>query len=218
MSDTGNDSDTGTIPTSKPKSNTLSIVSTIAIWGFILALLIMVILMLVFGYQKDLPKRLFPETDIEGDLIVQGKLARYNDNVVEVDSGTGGFTLTQEDSGKIYYINDNANRQFTLPSNCKSGTNYKFLQNNPDTTNPNVTSIFSTTNNFYGHAIVGSDGTSPKMYDASESGSFVPSGGDGSQIPYQSNAKFIRTGTSWNVSAYITTTGVISKTPFELFN
>ena len=54
MSDTGNDSDTGTIPTSKPKSNTLSIVSTIAIWGFILALLIMVILMLVFGYQKDL--------------------------------------------------------------------------------------------------------------------------------------------------------------------
>ena len=130
-SDTGNDSDTGTISTSKPKKNTLSIVNTIAIWGFILAIFVMVILLLVFGYQKDLPKRMFPETDIEGDLIVQGKLARYNDNVVVIPDGSNNINLTTEDSGKTYVTiyNETTNtspaRNIYLPSNANAGVNYK---------------------------------------------------------------------------------------------
>ena len=212
--DTGDESDTGNDTTTKPKSNTLSIVSTIAIWGFILALLIMVILMLVFGYQKDLPKRMFPETDVEGDLIVQGKLARYNDNVVEVDRGTASFTLTQEDSGKIYYKNDTTTRTITLPSNCKSGTNYRIITISPGSNNSNTKIVTGDTANFYGHALVAYALTTgngdTKMYSAGGDTEFSPN----VSPTWNTTSKIIKTGTNWSVSAVITSS-VTPQNPFE---
>ena len=212
-SDTGNDSDTGTISTTKPKSNTLSIVSTIAIWGFILALFIMVILMLVFGYQKDLPKRMFPETDIEGDLIVQGKLARYNDNVVVIPDGSNDINLTTEDSGKTYVTiyNETTNtspaRNIILPNNANAGVNYKVKHialSDPAPTGTgtliNATSSYELT----GLAIVGNTGTGMSIWNC-KSGNKVFKPSDNSGGAYSWSADVVSTGVSWYINTIAST-------------
>ena len=173
----------------------------------------MVILMLVFGYQKDLPKRMFPETDIEGDLIVQGKLARYNDNVVVIPDGSNDINLTTEDSGKTYVTiyNETTNtspaRNIILPNNANAGVNYKVKHialSDPAPTGTgtliNATSSYELT----GLAIVGNTGTGMSIWNC-KSGNKVFKPSDNSGGAYSWSADVVSTGVSWYINTIAST-------------